>query len=787
MAETIIEKDAVSMYKEDQSKYSVIANRRRAIPAIQDGLKPSHRRLIFQAYRSHFIMPKTTKSQMLLGTTMGLLHPHSSAYDALITMTNEFKTKYPIFFGQGGWGNTLDDKASSERYTEMGLNKFGYDIFVDELAQSNNIVDWNETYLRNGDMEPEFLPAKVPILLINGTYGIGVGMQACIPSHNLGEVIDQTLALIKNPKAQVFLIPDLPQACELIDTNWKEICDTGDGSFKVRGVITTEVDKNDNYLLRIKSLPDMTTTTAIYDKVKEMQEKKQLPMIKDIFNSVDKDGKPDIMIHLRPGSDPEYVKNILYTKTGVMSSVRVNFEVVAPNGIDMKRYSYKDYLLEFINFRLNTKFRLYCNKLQEVMTMHYKVDAFIKILESGKINTIINMIRKYKGTDDNPIIEFMIKECNINDIQAKYILSVNLSRLSAGHLAKYKEDRKEYEKKMKAYQDAVTDDGTIIKNEIIEELKQIKAKYNTPRLCSVISVSEANNIPAGMFKIVITEKNFIRKVPDNDKIGVVRKDNPKFIVRIDNRDNLLIFDNKGKVFKIPVSKIPISDRTSAGTDIRIIIRALNADIAAIYSEDVLNKITKSENKHYLTILTKSNTIKKLDIEDFLNVSNSGLIYSKIRPDDEVVGVAIVPHNLDIAICSGKKALRCSLKDIPLYKRNATGVRAMNCNDEITGLSVFYPNASDIVVITKNGKFNRFNIALLERTNRGKGGSKVIKLDTTDEILNVYGVNPGNKIRVVTSEGVEEILIDNIPEKSSIAPGTRMIQARSVIIRADVIQ
>lgn len=789
MAEHISEYEAVEMYKSDQAKYSVIANRRRAVPAIQDGLKPVQRRLIFAAYKDHLTSPRLKdKSASLVGTTMKYYHPHgdSGLYQAIVTMVDWFKTKYPLFYGQGNWGNVSGDGPAASRYTECALSNFGYDVLIDELAQSNNIVDWLDTYKRNGDKEPEYLPAKLPLLLINGTFGIGVGMQCSIPSHNMGEVIDQTLELIKNPNHKVVLIPDLPQPCEIIDTDWKKICNNGEGSFKVRGKIITEQDKKGNITLHIVSLPDQVDSTSIYNKINDMVAAKQLPMVKDLYDSLSKDGFPDVIIKLKQGSDPEYVKHIIYAKTQTQTSVRVNFEVVSPNGIDIVRYSYRDYLLQFIDQRMNIKFRLYCNKLQQVMTRHYKVDAFIKVLESGQINTIIDMIRKYKGTDETPIVEFMIKKCNITDIQAKFIIGVNLSRLSAGHMAKYKAERKELEATMKQYMAAVTDDGTIIKNEIVEELKELKKKYNTPRLCSVISAADEDNVPAGAFKIVITERNFIRKIPDVDKVGIVRKDNPKFIIGVDNRDNILIFDNKGKVFKLPVSKIPISDKTSAGTDIRILIRNLTADIAAVYDEEIVRKITESKTKHYLTILTKSNTIKKLDLEDFLNVSPSGLMYSKIRPEDEVTGVVIVPGNLDIAICSTKKALRCALKDIPLYKRNATGAKAMNTLNPIDGLSVFYPNVTDVVVVTKNGKFNRFPVGMLERSSRAKGGSKVIKLDNNDEILNVYGVNSGDRIRVLTSDGIEEVLIDDIKSKSSIAAGTKMIKSKGVIVRSDVI-
>ena len=214
---------------------------------------------------------------------------------------------------------------------------------------------------------------------------------------------------------------------------------------------------------------------------------------------------------------------------------------------------------------------------------------------------------------------------------------------------------------------------------------------------------------------------------------------------------------------------------------------MTSNIASVYYEPIFDKISKGTNKHYLTVLTKSNTIKKLDIEDFLNVSPSGLMYSKIRPEDEVVGVSLVPHNLDIAICSGKKVLRCKLKDVPLYKRNAAGSRAMSSNEDMTGLSVLYPDSTDIVVVTKNGKFNRFNIAMLTCSARGRSGNKVIKLDNNDDILNVFAVNETDKIRLLTTDGVEEINVSDIKVKSSIAAGTKMVQSKGVIVKADVIR
>ena len=797
MAERIIEKSAISMYINDQSRYSIIVNRRRAIPAVQDGLKPVQRRILFGAYKKGFSNPsKHGKSAQLTGLVMGELHPHGSSYMAVLTLAAWYKIKYPLMYGYGNWGSVSGSGPANERYTETALSSFGYDVMIDELAQSKNIVDWVDTYTRD-DKEPEYLPAKLPILLINGGFGIGLGMSFSLPSHNLGDVIDATIKLIKNPNSKIVLIPDYPQECKLIgtDKDWATISETGRGSFKVRGRIETIQDKKGNYILHIRSLPDQVTCDGIYEKILDLVADKQLPMIKDIVNTLEKvkengeeKAKPNIIIYLRPGADPGYVKQVLYAKTKVQDTVSVNFEAVSMNGIDLKRYSYKEYLLDFIDQRMSTKFRLYCNKLQQVMTRHLQVDAFVKVMQSKEFNKIMDMIRKYDGTDVNPIIEFMIKTCNVSDIQAKFILGRTLPQLSKGHLQGYIQERNELQKKIDLYMKYVTDDGSLIKEEIIEELKELKKKYNTPRLCEVIDTAHENDIPKGTFKVVITERNYIRKIPDVDRVGIVRKDNPKFILRVDNQENILLFDNKGRVFNLPVHKIPITDKSGPGTDIRTIVKNLTSDIISVFYEPIFKKISECSTKHYLTVLTKSNIIKKLDIEDFLNVSPSGLLYSKIRPEDEVVGVALIPHNLDIAICSGKKVLRCKLKDIPLYKRNAAGSKAMGTTEPINGLSPLYPNSTDIVVVTKNGKFNRFNVALLNCLQRGRKGSTVIKLDSTDEIIAVFGVNDTDKIKVLTSEGIEEVLVADIKVKSSIAAGTKMLQNKNgVIVRADVVR
>lgn len=784
MPEVIKEISASKGYTQDMVKYSIIVNRRRAFPDIIDGLKPVQRNVLIDMWDQGAVsFEKRVKSSAIVGDTMKKYHPHgdSSIYGTMEPLATWFNCKIPLIAPKGNWGTLMGDSPAAMRYTEAGLSEFGYDCVIGDLKDHKGVVDWVDNHDRKLK-KPEYLPVKVPLLLINGTFGIGVGLSVSIPTFNLNEVLEATRHLIRHPEDPVVLIPDHCQPCYILDTDWRKISETGRGSYRVRGIVEIGEFKGDPAIF-IRSLPNGVSTATIMEALNKIIAAKQLPMVKDINDATTKDAV-EIIISLKKGSDPYYVKELLYVKTKVQDTCTVNFEVV--DGVDPRRMGYKEYLLSFLKQRALTKFRLYCNKLQTAKTKAHHLEAYIRILESGEIDNVINMIRKQSNIDDNYLTEYLIKKLNITDLQAKYILGTDIRRLSKGYLAKYKKEYAELMKEEKLYEAAVTDNGSFIMNEIDNELKEIQRKYGSPRLCKVIRAAEENAIPKGTFKVVVTERNYIRKLPDTDKVGTVKKDNPKFILRVDNAENLLLFDNKGKVFKLPISKIPVSDRNSPGTDIRILVKNLTSDVIAVHYEPIIHKIVDGDRKHYMTVVTKMNSIKRLDLEDFTTVNTSGLMYSKLTDGDEVAGIQISPVDLDIVMYSAHKALRVPTNKIPLFKRNATGSKAMNTNDLIEGLSVIYPDTQYIVVITKNGMINRFNVAGLSKSDRAKAGSAVIKLDKNDSIFAIYGVNENDYIHIVTSMETIDIPVSNIKLFSSVAKGTKMIDTRSTnIVRVDV--
>ena len=784
--ETNKEQDAATLYRDDIVKYLILINRRRAFPEIIDGLKPVQRRIIYDMFsQGATSFNKRIKSSAIVGDTMKNYHAHgdSSIYTAIEPLANWYKIKVPLIDPKGNWGSLMGDGPAAARYTEAGLSEFCYDCIIGELKETRNAVDWIDNYMRT-KQEPEYLPVRLPILLINGSFGIGVGINSNIPTHNLVEVCEATRALIKDKNADILLYPDACQPCKIVGDlkEFKKICRTGFGKYKVRGEVETTTQK-DHPVLTITSLPDGVSTNVIVNKLNDMISNKELPMIQDISDASTE--KVNIIIKLKKGADPNYVKQVLYTKTQVQVTVSVNFQVV--KGVDPCRMGYREYLLDFIERRALTKFRVYCNKKSGLSTRQNQLIAYVKLIESGKIDEIIKLVKKQNSTDDTYLIEFLIKKVGLNDLQAKFILGTDIRKLSKGYLNKYKSELASISKENQKYEKIVYGDGSEILREIDQELLEIEKKYGSPRICKVIKESDDNNIPQGIFKVVITRRNFIRKIPDVDKVGVVKGDDPKFILRVDNTENILLFDNKGKVFKLPVSKIPLTDRNAFGTDIRILCKNLTADIIALYYEPMLKKIVEGTHKHYLTIVTKKNSIKKLDMEDFLNVSVSGLIYTKLKDSmDEVTGITIAPAELDVVVYSEQKALRTNMKNIPLFKRNAAGNKAMNTTSDIEGISIVYPKTQYIVVITSKGRINKFPITAFNSHDRARAGVNVIKLKQGDSIKVIFGVNDTDAIRVVSSNSVVEIPVNEVKQHSTVATGEVIPQLKgSTIVRCDL--
>lgn len=777
MPEKISEMQSNVQFKTDYTRYGIYILYRRVLSDYRDGLKPVQRRILWAMYKNTKAINSRVKSAAVVGDVMKLYHPHGDAaiYCTMKPMANWFETYIPLIDPGGNFGTFQGDPQAAARYTEVRLSKFAIDNVLGDLIESAESVDWSPTY-SGASKEPDYLPVKVPLLLINGSFGIGLGMRADIPTHNLAEVIDATLALMDNPNAEVVLAPDHCMECEIIDTDFAKICRSGFGHYRIRGKITEETYKGKKALV-ISSVPNLTYLTSVTDKIEDLIKKKKIIQIENCFDESDIDHMRYVII-LKNGSDPNYVKEVLYKNTGLEQTLRVNFETL--NGLNPLRMSYKSYLLSFIDFRKMTKFRVYSNKLQTIQTRIHEREAYIRVLESGEIDNIIAIIKKQKTVDDTYLIEYLIKKLKITDLQARYIIEADLKKLSYGYLERYKQEAADLEMAKKELMTHIMDDS-VIENDIRQELLDIKKKYGKPRNCKIISANEASEIPQGAMTIAITEKNFIRKVPAGTNIGSFRNDTLKTSVNIDNTDSVLIFDEMGKVYKLPVHKIPFTDKNTNGIDIRFLIKSLTANINTVIPESVfknLSGVGRHNNKHYLVTLTNTGLIKRMDLDDFITVPPSGILYAKLDKGDFIKDIVIAHSSFNLIVYSDRKAVIIPVNDVPYLKRNTKGSRSMSNVEYVDGLCVIHNGCTDIVTITESGKVNRINIIQgLPNTGKGKSGCNLIKLGGNDRIVGVVTGNVSDIIHIKCVDSDMTLQIANLKIGSSISTGDKVITTR----------
>lgn len=769
MSEKIISVNTAEQYKKDYKLYALYVCRHRVAVDIRDGLKPVARKILYATFelKGKCKYPKTTKSARIVGNVMGQYHPHGdgSIYGAMKPMANEFEIYIPLVHGYGSWGDKYGNDASAMRYTEAGLTEFSQEYLLSDLYESPNCVDW----LNNFDetlQEPECLPAALPLVLIEGTFGIAVGFKVEIPKHNINEVIDATVKLIKNRNSKVVLIPDHCQPCEILEGDFESISNIGLGKYTVRGLID-DGELNGYPALFIRTAPDLVYLKSIKEAVEKLVVGKKLINV----TSIDSDSNT-LMVTFKRGTDLNYAKQIIYQNTKMEMSCRVNFEVL-DNLVPM-RMSYKSYLLQWIEFRKFTKFRVYCNKLQQVNTRIHSIEPYVKLAQSNDIHDIIELI-KNKNLPENELMEILIKKYDITDIQAKFLLNIRIKEISKSFFDAFVKEYNELVRDRDKYTFLVTDESAT-EEEIIQELLDAKKKYGMPRKCKIISKAEASGVPSGEFKLVFTQNNFIKKLPLSEQIPTFKNDEAKFIMKGDNAENVIIFTDTGKVFKYPIHKIPFSDKRSNGIDIRFLLKNCTSNINAVMYEPTLKEFINKLHKYYLVTLTRNGYIKKMDLDDFLSANNSGLIYAKLDEDDYIRDAMIISESSDVVVYSTNKAIRFPMAAVPYLKRATRGNKTMST--PVDGLSIIKNDTTDIVVVTKKGYINRFTPVALNPADRTSAPSKVIKLSKGDEILSVFGLSTNDTLIVNTTSGKININITDIPTGSSIGTGTKMIANKS---------
>ena len=785
---------------------SVIVSR--ALPDVRDGLKPVHRRIIYAMYKGGYDWSKPfRKSARIVGDVIGKYHPHGdqSVYDALVRLVQEFSMSVPLISGQGNFGSIDGDPPAAMRYTETKLGKIAQ--FLTEDLEKNTVSfrsNYDET-----EKEPEVLPSQYPNILVNGAGGIAVGMATSIPPHNLGEIINATIAFINNKDITISQLmkhvpgPDFPTGGVIIGREIiKQGYNKGRGSFKIRGEIEFEEKKGGRETLIIKSIPFQVNKSILIEKIAQLVRDKKIEGIRDLRDESNREGIR-VVIELRKGVEPETIKRQLYKLTNIESSF--GFNTLAIVNDKPKILNLKEFISEFLKFREDTvikrvKFDLKTAEdrahiLIGLAAAIENIDEVIKIIKNSKDSSLAKknlLAKKWKIKKSSKTISLLEKkkiisfyQLSINQVDA--ILELKLQKLTAFGINEIEEEIKKLSKMIIEFNKIINSKKALY-NLIIGELEKIRDKFASPRKTKIIDAVLNYDIEETIQKesvvINITNQGYIKRGPlsslkaqkrgGKGKTGISTREDD-FVVQIftaNTHTPVLFFSTQGLVYKIKAHKIPEGTAASKGKSIfNILPLKSHHSVSSIMPlpED------EAEWKNLMVIFaTAKGNVRKNSLEDFLNINNSGKIAMKLDQDDKIIGVKICKDDQDILLSTQfGKCIRFKSKKLRLFKgRSSKGIKGikLNDNDKVISLSILDNSQIISKTLSKDKKnktgLERFILSVSENgfgkrssyvdyrvTNRGgKGIIGIINSPRNGNIASTLVVDEADEILLSTDKG-----------------------------------
>lgn len=766
--------------------YNKNVNLARAVPHIFDGLKVVERRILFAMFQDHKMKPgKEKKVSELIGTVIGKYHPHGeTSPGGTLVKLGQYWSFYPTLIGaEGNFGSIFGDRPAAMRYISARMEEFTYDAYFSEWHEGNS-TDFNPNY--TGEyVEPEYLPAKYPMIFIKGTFGIGSGLSTGIPSFNLNELIDLVLKLIDNPDyKKCWLVPDMPDRCLIVDNDFKKMCEIGEGAFRTRGEM--HVDKNGDLI--ITSLPYNVTADKVMAKIIEIVKEKKLDGISGVVDDSDKpdpkdtESRPTLRIHIsiKQGFNAEIIKEALYRMTPMESSFTVRFE--ATYDYQNYRYSMRSALLDWLELRRETKRRIYSNEYSRLSKRYHLLESLIGIMQNGGDTKLLKIVKSSRNR--STIVEKLISAFGVTDIQAEAIADMKMYQLSKENTASFKEEKKTLEGKLKAVYDKLADDD-IVDEEIKEELKECKKKYGRKRVCDVIDVSEEGKVPNTNHTIIITKHGLIKKLSgDMDGVGFIeQQDKATQIMKLNNRESLLFFDKSGKVYSIPVSDIPETAVDEAGVALSGIVNTGSSRIVSILKK--YEDCDKTDEKGpYYVFVTDNGMIKRSHCANYSKVTKGGLAGIVLKKTDSLQSVIEVKGNKDIVIFTkGGKGIRYNTKEIPATLRMSSGVIGIRMTEEemytqgVAGLTQIKRGDKYLFMLTNKGNGKKCQLMTFTDMKRGDASAQLSDLREGEFLIGVKPVKEEDVIDVFTSEKTEQIAISDVPELTRRAKMKKLIGVR----------
>ena len=751
-----IEKSTVERVMEDSFlKYSMSVIIDRALPDVRDGLKPVNRRILYAMNKNGWRAPHATvKSAKIVGEVMGNYHPHgdSSIYDAMVNLAQPWKMRYTLVEGQGNFGSMDGDEPAASRYTEARMDKIGGELLSDIDKET---VDFRDNF-DGTEKEPVVLPSAVPNILLNGQMGIAVGMATNIPPHNLGEVVDATVAQIDNPEITLDELlthikgPDFPTGAEVYGgTPMRQAYETGRGSVTIRAVASIEERKNGRYSIIITEVPYGLSKEGFVDKVRELVLAKKITHIADARDESAR-GKVRVVVELKKDAYPKKILNQLYKLTGLQTSFHYNVLALV-NGIQPKVMGLKEILAEFIKHRQGVIRRRTEFELRKAKERAHILEGLKIALDH--IDEVIKTIRESYDDADKRLME----RFGLSEIQAAAILAMQLRRLQGLERDKIEEELKQLHELIKKLEAILADENEILRV-VKEELLAMKEKYGDERRSKIINhelgkFSDEELIPEEESVILLTSENYIKRTLVSDyrrqnrggkgKRGMTTKEEDVIdqVIQASSHDYLLFFTNMGRIFRLKAYEVPAASLSAKG------VAAVN--LLQLQPEEKITAIIKHEKDAnedgYLFMATKKGTVKKTPVKDYANVRTNGLIAIKLDEGDELRWIKRTTGENDVIIStSAGQAIRFNEKDTRPMGRSARGVRGVRLrpNDSVVGMDIVTGDDQTLLVVSEKGFGKRTKVSNFPSHKRGGVGIKAAVVTAkTGPIISVQTIDP----------------------------------------------
>ena len=751
-----IEKSTVERVMEDSFlKYSMSVIIDRALPDVRDGLKPVNRRILYAMNKNGWRAPHATvKSAKIVGEVMGNYHPHGdlSIYDAMVNLAQPWKMRYTLVEGQGNFGSMDGDEPAASRYTEARMDKIGGELLSDIDKET---VDFRDNF-DGTEKEPVVLPSAVPNILLNGQMGIAVGMATNIPPHNLGEVVDATVAQIDNPEITLDELlthikgPDFPTGAEVYGgAPMRQAYETGRGSVTIRAVASIEERKNGRYSIIITEVPYGMSKEGFVDKVRELVLAKKITHIADARDESAR-GKVRVVVELKKDAYPKKILNQLYKLTGLQTSFHYNVLALV-NGIQPKVMGLKEILAEFIKHRQGVIRRRTEFELRKAKERAHILEGLKIALDH--IDEVIKTIRESYDDADKRLME----RFGLSEIQAAAILAMQLRRLQGLERDKIEDELKQLHELIKKLEAILADENEILRV-VKEELLAMKEKYGDERRSKIINhelgkFSDEELIPEEESVILLTSENYIKRTLVSDyrrqnrggkgKRGMTTKEEDVIdqVVQASSHDYLLFFTNMGRIFRLKAYEVPAASLSAKG------VAAVN--LLQLQPEEKITAIIKHEKNAnedgYLFMATKKGTVKKTPVKDYANVRTNGLIAIKLDEGDELRWIKRTTGENDVIIStSAGQAIRFNEKDTRPMGRSARGVRGVRLrpNDSVVGMDIVTGDDQTLLVVSEKGFGKRTKVSNFPSHKRGGVGIKAAVVTAkTGPIISVQTIDP----------------------------------------------